>query len=253
MAFRQSERAPRRRIGRRLPWIVALVALIGGPLVASAQAPGGTPPGGQPPAAAPPTAAAAQPAAPTAGAFPGAPSPGTPAFGTPVLPGAAGQPAAGGPVPFGAATPAAASRGPQLDQAARMMGDMEQVRSRIQRELQDARRKRDVVKALCLDDKLNQIDVAIRSAEERRQSLEAATTSGDRELANHEFTILGVLHQRAQAINSEANMCIGQETGFVGESSVVMEVDPQLPAEDTAEFPPFPLVIQPPNCASCFR
>ena len=107
----------------------------------------------------------------------------------------------------------------------------------MRRQLETARAQRDVVKTLCLNDKLNQIDVAIRSARERRQALELAANRKDADLANHEFTILTVLRQRADQLTAEANQCIGQEAGFVGDSAVTSTIDPNLPQEDPSEYP----------------
>ncbi len=141
----------------------------------------------------------------------------------------------------------------QLDMAQSYLSDMETIRSRTRQELEKARNARDVVKTLCLDDKLNQLDVALRSAEERKRSLELAVQRGDAELAGHEHTILKVLHERAQQIGDEANLCIGKEVVYVEGSSVTMEVDPGLPIEDPAAFPDAPLMLQFPNCASCYK
>jgi hypothetical protein len=115
----------------------------------------------------------------------------------------------------------------------------------------EPRAQRDVVKTLCLNDKLNQIDVAIRSARERRQSLEAAANRNDTDLANHEFTILSVLRQRTDQLMAEANQCIGQEAGFVGESAVTSTIDPNLPVTDPSEYPTTDVITEPPACASC--
>jgi len=141
----------------------------------------------------------------------------------------------------------------QLTQAGVFLNRMESIRNSVRRDLEDARQQRDVVKTLCLNDKLNQIDVALRSATERKRTLELAVKRGDQDLSNHEFTILSVLHQRAQQLDAEAKQCIGKEVGFVGESSVTMEVDPGLPEEDPTEYPAPEYIAEPPNCASCFR
>jgi hypothetical protein len=141
----------------------------------------------------------------------------------------------------------------QLAQAKAYTNRMEAIRNGIRRDLEEARKQRDVVKTLCLNDKLNQVDVALRSATERTRSLELAVKRGDQDLANHEFTILSVLYQRAQQLDAEAKQCIGKEIGFTGESSVTMEVDPGLPFEDPTEYPPVEVIAEPPNCASCFR
>jgi hypothetical protein len=141
----------------------------------------------------------------------------------------------------------------QLAQAESQLGRMESVRNNVRRDLEEARQQRDVVKTLCLNDKLNQIDVAVRSAGERKRSLELAVKRSDQDLSNHEFTILTVLYQRTQQLDAEAKQCIGKEVGFVGESSTTVEVNPDLPLEDPSEYPTPPIIAEPPNCASCMR
>ena len=141
----------------------------------------------------------------------------------------------------------------QLAAAQTYSSQMETMRNSVRRELEDARQQRDVVKTLCLNDKLNQLDVAIRSAGERKRALELAAGRNDQELANHEFTILSVLYQRAQQLDAEAKQCIGKEFGFVGESSVTMETDPGMPMEDPTEYVDPTFIAEPPNCASCYK
>ena len=51
---------------------------------------------------------------------------------------------------------------------------MDQASGTISRMLEQARTARDVVKTLCLNDKLSQVDVAIRSAKDRKSALQAA-------------------------------------------------------------------------------
>jgi len=141
----------------------------------------------------------------------------------------------------------------QLSQSDGFLARMDSSRTVVRRQLETARAQRDVVKTLCLNDKLNQIDVAIRSARERRQSLEAASKRNDVDLANHEFTILTVLRQRTDQLMAEANQCIGQEAGFVGESAVTSTVDPNLPSEDPSEYPDTTVIVEPPGCSSCIK
>jgi len=141
----------------------------------------------------------------------------------------------------------------ELAQTDAALARMDSSRLVVRRMLETARAQRDVVKTLCLNDKLNQIDVAIRSARERRQSLEAAANRNDTDLANHEFTILSVLRQRTDQLTAEANQCIGQEAGFVGESAVTSSIDKDLPTEDPSEYPTNDLITEPPACASCVQ
>lgn len=141
----------------------------------------------------------------------------------------------------------------QVAQSEGALTRMEGSRSTVRRQLEQARAQRDVVKTLCLNDKLNQIDVAIRSARERKQALELAANRKDADLSNHEFTILTVLRQRVDQLTAEANQCIGQEAGFVGESAVQATIDPNLPQEDPSQYPPADVIVEPPACSSCFK
>src|SRR5439155_581691 len=56
----------------------------------------------------------------------------------------------------------------QLTEADSGIARMTATRQTVSTELARARSERDVVKTLCLSDKLNQIDVAVRSAQDRR-------------------------------------------------------------------------------------
>ncbi len=140
----------------------------------------------------------------------------------------------------------------QVAQADADLARMEQARSTVRRQLMEAREKRDVVKTLCLNDKLTQLNVAVTSATERRDALSAAAKNGDADLANHEFTIMSVLRQRADQLSTEANQCIGEEVGVVGQSSVTVDIE-DLPEEDPSEYPNFGVVVEPPACSSCFN
>lgn len=162
------------------------------------------------------------------------------------------QPAAPADVNAGLQRQANLSPKDQLTQADSDLGRMEQSRSVVRRQLMEAREKRDVVKTLCLNDKLTQLNVAISSAQERREALAAAVKRNDSDLSTHEFTILSVLRQRSDQLTTEANQCIGEEVGVVGQSSVSVDIE-ELPEEDPSEYPDFNIVTEPPNCASCVK
>jgi hypothetical protein len=120
----------------------------------------------------------------------------------------------------------------------------------VRRMLADAREKRDVVRVLCLNDKLNQIDLAIRTANDRMEALNAASAQTDTDRIKHEFTVIQVLRDRVNTLVTEANQCIGEESGFIGDSKLVVEVDPNIPETDPSEFPDDPLVSEPPVLTS---
>jgi hypothetical protein len=140
----------------------------------------------------------------------------------------------------------------QVGESAKHIARMEQAAAGVRKMLEEARKQRDVVKTLCLNDKLSQVDVAIRSGRDRRSQLQAAVNRNDSELANHEFTILTVLRQRSEQLVAEANQCIGEEAAFVGDTRTQVTIDPSIPPDET----PYPatdptLVVSPPPCTSC--
>jgi hypothetical protein len=125
----------------------------------------------------------------------------------------------------------------QLTQADSILTRMDQASGAVRRQLERAKTARDVVKSLCLNDKLSQIDVAGRTAKDRQSALQAAVQRNDIELANHEFTIMTVLRQRAEQLVAEGNQCLGEEVAFVGRTQITTEIDKNLPNEDTTNYP----------------
>jgi hypothetical protein len=120
----------------------------------------------------------------------------------------------------------------------------------VQRQASEAKQQHDVVKALCLSDKLSQIHVAVSTASGRVDTLSSAVSHNDADRAKHEFTIIQVLKDRSSALVAEANQCIGEETGFIGDSTVTVTIDPAIPATDPSEFPNDPVVSEPPVLSS---
>jgi hypothetical protein len=141
----------------------------------------------------------------------------------------------------------------QLKAADSVLSRIDSASNSVRKQLEQARAQRDVVKSLCLNDKLTQIDVASRSGRDRREALRQAVARQDSELATHEYTIMMVLKDRVDQLIAEANQCIGEEAGFVGETRVTVTVDPNLPREDPAQYPENPIISVPPSCASCVQ
>jgi parvulin-like peptidyl-prolyl isomerase len=141
----------------------------------------------------------------------------------------------------------------QLRAADGVLTRIDAAANQIRRQLEQARAQRDVVKSLCLNDKLTQVDVAARSGRDRREGLRQAVARQDSELSNHEYTIIMVLKDRVDALTAEANQCIGEEAGFVGETRVTVSIDPNLPKDDPAQYPESPVIVVPPSCVSCYK
>ena len=153
----------------------------------------------------------------------------------------------------GAALPAADNKGDMNLSPAQMraaanqyLPTMEQSAQTIRRQLEQARESRDVVKVLCLNDKLNQVDVALRSTKDRLQSLSGAADHNEVERSRHEFTVIQVLRDRVRALSQEASQCIGEETGFIDEPKVRVEIDPAIPKQDPTVVPVEPFISLPP-------
>jgi hypothetical protein len=140
----------------------------------------------------------------------------------------------------------------RVGRATQFVASIEQSAQSILRQLQTARKDRDVVRVLCLNDKLNQVDVALRSAQDRVAAVRAAAERGDIDRTRHEYTVLEVLNDRVRVLVNESNQCVGEETGFIGEAEVSVSVDPNLPNADTGfeslldvAPPPLPEVSSP--------
>ena len=168
---------------------------------------------------------AQQEPAPAPAAVPPAPAP---------APAAAVQTGSGSPQPvspqeLAAQGEALLQRGSAVSQAVRRM-------------LEDARKEADIIKITCLDDKLTQIDVNLRTASARLEALKKAV---DPDRRTHEFTVLTVVGQKLQVLDQEAHQCVGQAMYETGATKVVTEIDTNmLPFEEDPSNPP---VILPPS------
>jgi hypothetical protein len=136
--------------------------------------------------------------------------------------------------------------------AAEVLDRMDGSRTTVRRMLEEARAQRDVIKTLCLDDKLNQIDVALRSARDRKSAIDGAVQKNDLELATRETTLLDVLRQRTDQLMAEANLCISKESETVGPSAIVADIDPNI-ADEPAYYPPGIIIIEPPPTGSVIK
>jgi hypothetical protein len=130
----------------------------------------------------------------------------------------------------------------QVAQTELMVVQMKSASGTTQRMLAQARLARDVVKTLCLNDKLSQIDVAAKTAADRLLALKSAANRNDQEASNHHFTILTVLKQRNDQLVAEANQCIGQENAFLGATDIVTTIDPTMPVTPVTDLPQIPFI-----------
>jgi hypothetical protein len=126
----------------------------------------------------------------------------------------------------------------QITQAGRIIDTITGMRRRVSDMLDRARQERDIIKVTCLNDKLTQLDVTIRSANDHRELLQTAVSINNDGQRQHEFALLTIFRQRGDALESEARQCIGEEAGGFGDGTVVtMRVDPNIATEDTTLYP----------------
>jgi hypothetical protein len=137
-----------------------------------------------------------------------------------------------------------------LEKVRAVIPEMEKLRGGVAEQLAEAKKKKDVVKALCLDDKVKQMKLATDTAKDRVVDLTSASTQNDPDRSRHEFTVIQVLRERVQTLVAEAQQCIGEETGFIGNSNITVDIDPAIPDADPSDFPDDPLVSEPPVLSS---
>jgi hypothetical protein len=106
--------------------------------------------------------------------------------------------------------------------------------------LQRAKREGDIIRATCLEDKLNQCNANLQNVRRRQTALNNAIASGDTAAANHESKVISVLSQKFKMLTQAANECVGQDLFDTGETQTRSEVDLFAPDENPAVIEPIP-------------
>lgn len=138
-----------------------------------------------------------------------------------------------------------------LEKARAILADAERSTQAATQALRGARKENDLVKSLCLDDKLAQLEVARATVEERVQSLEGAIQANNAEGIDHDYSVVSALGDRVGALANEAGQCIGEDRTSQGSgSSLQVTFDPAIPTSDTSSLPLGPNISTPPLAAS---
>jgi len=173
----------------------------------------------------------------------------------------AAEPAGEAPIPgsseAAAGEPAATADNAEtlLLKARQMQVSIAQVADGLSESLREARENKDVVREVCLDDKLNQADVAAETAQDRVSSMVAATAAGDWATVQRDFVVVSALSDSAQELRATGDRCLGEEQSkpMADGKPLEVTVDPLIPTQETTsgalELPPFLLppsvMIQP--------
>lgn len=136
-----------------------------------------------------------------------------------------------------------------LVRARQMQVGIARVADTLSNALREARQNKDVVREVCLDDKLNQADVAAETAQDRVTSMVAAIAVGDVATVKRDFVVLSALNDGAQDLAASGDRCLGEEqSSNLGEAKPLqVTIDPAIPTQETTgpALPPPSFVLPP--------
>jgi hypothetical protein len=95
--------------------------------------------------------------------------------------------------------------------AAQLSATVDSVRSQFQQ----AQKAGDPIKAVCLDDKLTQLEDASSAVSSRLSSLQEAVSAGDTAAIAQNVSVMQALGQSAANLSASAKQCIGEEKAEV--------------------------------------
>jgi hypothetical protein len=132
-----------------------------------------------------------------------------------------------------AVTPA--EQAAQADTIQRRAG---QLAERLSKMLDEARRDKDIMRANCINRKLTEVNANTRNIEQRARALKDAASTNDEARRSHEFTVLTVLSQKLESLDSEATQCLGQSVYEPGASQIVTTIQQGSPTVNPSVIDP---------------
>lgn len=146
------------------------------------------------------------------------------------------------------------SLGEMVTEAKKGYAEMQTGRESVRRMLQEARAAKDKPREFCLEDTLNRIDMAMRSANERLEALvgmqnagAAAESASNKSRARQDFLVFDSQRANVTDALSDAKHCIGEDAVSDEGTSVTMDIDSDVtdvdPSEDGEE--PFDVSVPP--------
>jgi hypothetical protein len=116
--------------------------------------------------------------------------------------------------------------------AAQLAATVDSVRGQFQA----AQKAGDPIKAVCLDDKLSQLEAASKTAGGRLESLKASVETGDSGMIARDAAMMKALSQSAANLSAGAKQCVGEEKAVLGiSSSLNVVVDPNIVQSDVVQ------------------
>lgn len=109
---------------------------------------------------------------------------------------------------------------------------------RIEQLKADARKKKDVIKVNCINDKLLQAKQLLNIIDDASAGLSAAISTGDEGERYHRFSVVTISVEKVHVVREEAEACVGEEISYLGPSEIDVD-EPDLP-DDPTQPDPFP-------------
>lgn len=123
--------------------------------------------------------------------------------------------------------------------------------------IDNARKEKDTVRILCIDDKLTQIQALLKAIDNRIETLNVALDAKDSGTARHQFVILQVSFNKINSLRVQADACVGNDDIVIGASESEVSISEEYISAPEATTPgqdiytPEPVVR--PSVASGFR
>lgn len=116
--------------------------------------------------------------------------------------------------------------GELLDRATKDVARLRRALTEVLSQVEDARHEKDLLKLLCLDDKVSQIKALLSVGERAETALTEAVVSRD-EGALVEVSKISIARAKVDALRAEAAACIGQLAYEVGGTTHVLVEEPE--------------------------
>lgn len=154
----------------------------------------------------------------------------------------AAEPAAATPAPVRSRPTRAATGGQLLEHASKDLQRLRRGLTEVLSRVDDARHERDLLKLLCLDERVSQIKVLLTVAEQAEMSLTEAVISQDDGAAAVEQSKISIARAKVDGLRGEAAACIGQLAYDVEEKTEVVVEEPEdfRPEDDSVVIRPSP-------------
>lgn len=122
-----------------------------------------------------------------------------------------------------------------FEQAKVYLQKMQNALRRGEKQREDAKQQKDLIKLNCLGEKMLQAEGHLKESEQSLSALSDAVVRNDTAERNHESSRIRIFYQKVLVLSTEADNCAGDETAYVGPSQIEVEVDPTIPQGDPTD------------------